>query len=871
MSGPEGDWIVVRGAREHNLRDVSCRLPRGRLVAVAGLSGSGKSSLAFDTLFAEGQRRYFESLPARVRATLDKLPRPDVDFVDGLSPAIAVGQFAGAPGPRPTLATAADIHDHLRLLFAHLGTPHCPRCGRVVRSVSPGALAERLLAEPEGTKLTVLSPMLRPSAAASAVKRSHGRTVARSQDSDGGRRPGGQGSAVLAEAGREGFVRVRIDGAVKAVEDVAPAEADAARSIDAVVDRLVVKDGVRSRLADSLELAMRRSGGDARLLVQRPGGAEELRNESERFSCPDCGVACDRLSPASFSFFSHSGACPACEGLGAAPDGSPCPACGGARLRPEPLACRLEIPGPGGPGIAEVLAMTVSQLSAWAAALDAALPPAARAAAGAVVAGLRERLDFLGEAGLGYLRCDRAAATLSAGELRRVRLASALGQRLGGALYVLDEPTAGLHPHDVSRIAGILARLRDRGNTVVAVEHDETVLRAADWALELGPGAGSEGGRLVYEGPAAGLAAADTPTGRRLSGAARPFRPGPRPPDPATEFLAVEGARAHNLRGVSARFPLGRITVVTGVSGSGKSSLVEDVLGANLARLRAAAASAAARGTRRRGAPAWTDCDAILGAERIDRVVEVGRATRTRSPRSVVLTFVGAWDAVRALYAATPLARARGYTASRFSFNAKGGRCEACRGEGSVRLEMSFLPDAVVPCEQCGGRRFNRETLEVHWAGRSVADLLALPVREAAPLFRPVPALRRVFDALEEAGLGYLALGQPVSTLSGGEAQRLLLAAGLARAGRERTLYLLDEPSAGQHPDDVDRLLRALARLRDAGATIVAVDHRPAVMRAADWIVDLGPGGGSEGGLVVAQGVPSDVRRCPASLTARYL
>jgi len=863
VAGSKGDWIEVRGAREHNLRDVSCRIPRGRLTVVTGLSGSGKSSLAFDTLFAEGQRRYLESLPARVRALLEKLPRPDVDFVGGLAPAIAVGQFAGAPGPRATLATAADLHDHLRLLFAHLGTPHCPRCGRVVRSVSPGALAERLLREPEGTRMTVMSPMLRRPP--EAVERSNGRTVAPSRGA--GRRTR-DGSAYLAEAVQSGFVRVRIDGAVRMIEEVSREEADAAREIDAVVDRLVAKDGIRTRLADSVQLAMERSGGEIRVLLQRPDGAEDLLEESDRFCCPDCGIVYDRLSPASFSFSSRAGACPECEGLGAAPDGSPCPACGGARLRPVPLACRLEIPGPGGPGIAGVLAMTVSEMRAWAAALDAALPPAARAAAGSVVAGLRERLDFLEEAGLGYLAADRAAATLSGGELRRVRLASALGQRLGGVLYVLDEPTAGLHPHDVERLAALLLRLRDRGNTVVAVEHDEAVVRAADWALDLGPGAGSEGGRVVFEGPVERmLASPDSPTGRRLSGAERPWTPRRRPPDPATEFLVVEGARAHNLQSVSASFPVGRISVVTGVSGSGKSSLVEDVLGANLSRLAAPGAA------RRRGAAAWTDCEAILGAERFDRVVEVGVAARTRSPRSILLTYVGAWDAIRALYAATPLARARGYTASRFSFNAKGGRCEACKGEGSVRLEMSFLPDATVPCEECGGRRFNRETLDVHWSGRSVADLLELTAAEGAELFQAIPPLRRTLAILDDVGLGYLKLGQPVSTLSGGEAQRLLLACGLARPPRElsRTLYLLDEPSAGQHAADIDRLLRQLARLRDAGATVVLVDHRPQVFRAADWIVDLGPGGGSAGGRVVAQGVPADVRRCRASLTARYL
>ena len=507
-------WIEVRGARVHNLAGVSCRIPRGRTTVVTGVSGSGKSSLAFDTLFAEGQRRYLESLPPGARRFLERLPRPDVDFVEGLAPAIAIGQASAAAGPRSTLATLAGLHDHLRLLFAHLGTPHCPGCGREIRAVSPGALTERLLREPEGTRLTVLSPMLRrpPRPYGAAAK-----TKAAAPPPDASRR----GGAYLAEAAQAGFVRVRVDGEVKAIEDVSRAEADRAREIDAVVDRLVVKEGVRTRLADSVELAMSRSGGELRLLVRRPDGEERLVNESERLSCPDCGIAFDRLVPASFSFNGHLGACPACEGLGRDAAGRVCAACGGARLRPEPLACRIAAPGEEpGRNIAETLALTVAGMRAWTERVAGSLGPASRRLAEPVLAGLRERLAFLDEAGLGYLTADRESGTLSGGELRRVRLASALGSRLGGVLYVLDEPTSGLHPHDTDRLVRMLGDLRALGNTLVVVEHDERVIRAADRVLELGPGAGREGGRLVFEGTVPELLRAKgSPTGRALAGA----------------------------------------------------------------------------------------------------------------------------------------------------------------------------------------------------------------------------------------------------------------------------------------------------------------------------------------------------------------
>ena len=833
-AGPAG-WVEIRGARTHNLRDVSLRFPRGAMTAVTGVSGSGKTSLAFDTVFAEGLRRYLESLPTHARRALERMERPDVDFVDGLAPAVSIGRSSSKPGPRSTLATIAGLHDYVRLLFAHLGQAHCPRCGRAVRAIAPGALAEELLREPEGTRISILSPMLRPS----ADRRSAG------------------GRECLADAEKAGFVRVRIDGAVKEIADVKPAEADAARTLDAVVDRVVVREGVRARLADSVELAMKRSGGEIRLLVQRPDEAEaSLRNESARLACPDCDVAFDKLTPAHFSFNSRAGACPGCEGLGTGADGRPCAACGGARLRPESLACRIAFPGEPGVNAADLLAMPLADLRAWTEGFGASLSGAAKTVAAPVLAGLRERLAFLDEAGLGYLQADRPGATLSGGELRRVRLASALGQRLGGALYVLDEPSAGLHPRDAGALVALLKRLQSLGNTLLVVEHNPVVAAAADWEIELGPGAGTEGGQVLYCGPARRREASPAAAAERRTAA---------PPQARGPLLRVRGASLHNLARCDADFPIGRLSVVTGVSGSGKSSLVGDVLGGNAERY-----FRAPRGER--GAFAWEGCAAVEGLGAFEKVVDVGAAAHGRNPRANLLTFTGAWDRVRALYAATPLAKARGYGPSRFSFNAKGGRCEACKGEGAVRMEMSFLPDVSVPCEACGGRRFNRETLDVHWRGRSVADLLEMTAADALPLFAEIPALARQFRTLLDTGLGYLSLGQPLSTLSSGEAQRLLLAAELARpATRGRTLYLLDEPTRGQHARDVEKLLAELFKLRDAGNTVVVVDHDPAVMRAADWIVDLGPGGGAAGGRVVVQGPPDAVAACPDSATAPFL
>lgn len=849
-------FIDVRGARVHNLRNVSLRIPHDRITALCGVSGSGKSSLAFDTLFAEGRRRYLESLPSRAAGALENLDRPDVDYIEGLAPAIAVAQGDSPPGPRAILATEADLFDPVRLLFAHLGTAHCPSCGRVVRAVSPGSLAERLLREPEGTRVMVLSPVFSRG----------GGAMGAGSTNENGEETARRAREAFDETARAGFVRVQIDGETLAIGDVSPERLESAREIHAVVDRIVVREGARARLVDSVELAMGRSGGEIRIVLWPPDGSTSRTvNESSRFHCPDCGISLPKLEPARFSFFSRSGACPKCEGIGTDASGRVCRACGGSRLRPEVAACRLPLPGEEAPGpnMPELLSMPASALVEWAKRAQSAFASdsaGAGSVAAALLPGLRLRLEFLEKAGVGYLAPWRPAATLSGGELRRVRLAAALGRRLGGVLYVLDEPSAGLHPSDALRLVPLLRELRDCGNTVIVVEHDESIIRAADNVVEFGPGAGRNGGKIVFEGTADRWAA------ERL-GAARqtvPRQVAPRQTSsrrrPGGGRIVVRGARAHNLAGVEVEFPKGAFTVVTGVSGAGKTSLVRDVLGASLAAGRA------------------VGCDAVKGAESIRRVVEAGRALRVRNPRSAVVSACGAYDALRSLFAATPLAKARGYGPSRFSFNTRGGRCEACKGEGRLRLGMSFLPDVVVPCEECGGRRFNRETLEVHWAGRSIADVFDLPVAEAAEVFAAVPRLARVFATLRDAGLGHLALGQETSTLSGGELQRLFLSAELARPGRgfggvppDATIYLLDEPGAGQHARDLANLLQVLLRLRDAGGTIVAVEHHPLAVAAADWVIDLGPGAGAAGGRVIAQGTPDDIRACPESKMAPFL
>ncbi|MGI5869213.1 MAG: excinuclease ABC subunit UvrA [Kiritimatiellia bacterium] len=945
------DAIVVTGARAHNLKNISVTIPRNRLTVVTGVSGSGKSSLAFDTLFAEGQRRYLESLPAYARQFLDQMDKPDVDSVTGLSPAISIEQHSSTPGPRSILATATELHDYLRLLFSTLGVPHCHRCGKRVEATSAETIVEKLLDSPDGARLTILAPLKRRASPAPIA-------------------------ACVDAAAKAGFVRLRVDGEILPLEDVA-ADA-AAATLEAVVDRLVVKPDARRRVTDSVELALAQGGGSAIVLRARPGEDEVEEHYSERNECTDCGISFDVLASASFSFNNYRGACPVCEGLGreacfdealVVPDDSlslaqgairpwrrgpkrlvgafnmmlrsvaawqgvdmdtpwrdlpesvrhivlhgsgdeelvitkkvrgnvrrskqvyegvlpnlrrrlresesesmvavlrtfmsrrRCSACGGRRLKPEILACRIPHPAAPGVNIADLLALSVADLRGWVRTLP--LTATQRAIAGNVVNGLKSRLDFLVNVGLGYLTGDRESATLSGGEMQRIRLASQVGAGLSGVLYVLDEPTIGLHPHDNAQLVAMLRRLQARGNTLVVVEHDEMMIREADHLVDIGPGAGVHGGRVMFEGSFDDLLKSrDSLTARFLNGVEKPCIPERREPD--GRWLAVKGASIHNLRDVDASFPLGCLTVVTGVSGSGKSSLVDDVLRANLQAY-------LAKPRRERAGFAFQDCAGIVGAEAVDKLIVIDKTPIGRSPRSNPLTYTGAFDTIRNLFAATPAAKARGYTASRFSFNVKGGRCEVCKGDGRIHLAMSFLPDVYVTCEQCAGRRYNKETLEVHYGGRSIADVLALTVAEAVEAFANVPRLARKLQTLEDVGLGYLQLGQPVSTLSGGEAQRLQLSAELQRPPEEHTVYLLDEPTTGLHFADVRRLLQILVRFRDAGHTVVVIEHNPDVMRAADWIIDMGPGGGAAGGTVVAFGPPETIAKHKSSLTAAYL
>jgi len=945
------DAIVVKGARVHNLKSVSVTIPRNRLTVVTGVSGSGKSSLAFDTLFAEGQRRYLESLPSYARQFLDQMDKLDVDSVTGLSPAISIEQHSSTPGPRSILATATELHDYLRLLFGTLGVPRCHRCGKIVQATSAESVVERLLDSPDGTKLTILAPLKRRASRVPVA-------------------------ACVDAAAKAGFVRLRVDGEILPIEDV-PADA-AATTLEAVVDRLVVKPEVRRRVTDSIELALAQGGGSAVVLRARPGEAEVAENYSERNECTDCGIAFDVLTSASFSFNSPRGACPVCEGLGreayfdealVVPDDSlslakgairpwrrgpkrlvgafnmmlrsvaawqgvdmdtpwrdlpetvrhvilhgsgdeelvitkkvrgnvrrgkqvyegvlpnlrrrlresesesmvavlrsfmsrrRCSACDGLRLRPEVLACRVPHPAEPGVNLADLLALSIADLRGWVQTLP--LSPAQRVVAGNVVNGLKDRLDFLVNVGLGYLTGERESATLSGGEMQRIRLASQIGAGLSGVMYVLDEPTIGLHPHDNAMLVAMLRRLQARGNTLVVVEHDETMIREADHVIDIGPGAGRHGGAVTFEGSFADLLKSrNSLTARFLTGVEKPCIPVRREPD--GRWLAVRGAAVHNLRKVDAKFPLGCLAVVTGVSGSGKSSLVDDVLRENLQAY-------LAKPRRERAGFAFQGCAGIDGVEAVDKLIVIDKTPIGRSSRSNPLTYTGAFDTIRNLYAATPAAKARGYTASRFSFNVKGGRCEVCKGDGQIHLAMSFLPDVYVTCEQCGGRRYNKETLEVHYGGRTIADVLALTVSEAVEAFANVPRLARKLQTLEDVGLGYLQLGQPASTLSGGEAQRLQLSAELQRPPDEHTVYILDEPTTGLHFADVRRLLQILARLRDAGHTVIVIEHNPDVMRAADWIVDMGPGGGDAGGAVVASGPPEQVAKSKTSMTAAYL
>ena len=947
--------ITIRNAKVHNLKGVDVVIPRDSLTVVTGLSGSGKSSLAFDTLYAEGQRRYVESLSAYARQFLDRMQKPDVERIEGLSPAISIEQRTTSGNPRSIVATVTEIHDYLRILYGSAATPHCPKCGRPVTKQSAEQIVDTLAAGEPG-RIILYAPVVK------GKKGRHEETI-----------------AALA---RGGFARVRVDGAVCPIEEVPALDKKKAHTIDVVVDRLALPCE-RTRLTDSVELALK-TGKGVMEVEWLSGGTRRVFSELN--ACVDCGLSFDELKPRSFSFNSPYGACPTCSGLGhlyyfdeelVVPDRTlplrecihpwrraghnaimyynalleqiarqykvklstpyeklpakfrhdlmhgfkddlilpwrsvdrpfegvlatlqkrleeaedeetrakweayqsyrTCPTCHGARLNEFSRAATVA-----DKTIVEVMAMPVGEALAFFQGVGKGTKgtegtkgtgSGVMAGLGEIVAEICRRLQFLLDVGLDYLTLDRAASSLSGGEMQRIRLATQIGSGLTGVLYVLDEPTIGLHPRDNERLISALKGLRDRGNTVVVVEHDEEMMRAADWIVDLGPGAGREGGRIMYQGPFKGLLkakslTADYLTGRkkvegRLSPVAR-HASCDTPPTHNSQlttryFLTISGCREHNLKNITAHFPVGAFTVVTGVSGSGKSTLVDETLKRALMR----------RFYRSRETPG--KFAKLTGAENFDKVVEIDQSPIGRTPRSNPATYVGFFSEIRELFAKTEAARARGYTAGRFSFNVKGGRCEVCGGDGVRKLEMSFLPDVYVTCEQCGGRRFNAETLEVSYAGRNIADVLAMTVAEAKDFFAKIPSLARKLATLDDVGLGYIQLGQSATTLSGGEAQRIKLATELSRRSTGRTLYLLDEPTTGLHFDDVAKLMKLLLRLRDQGNTVIVIEHNTDVMKCADWIVDLGPGGGDAGGRVVCEGPIDQVRTCKESFTAKYL
>ena len=934
------DKIIVKGARANNLKNIDVTIPRDKLVVMTGLSGSGKSSLAFDTIYAEGQRRYVESLSSYARMFLGQMDKPDVDYIEGLSPAISIDQKTTSKNPRSTVGTVTEIYDYLRLLWARVGTPHCPKCGKEIRQQTIDQIIDQVLSLPEGTRIQVMAPVIR------------------------GKK--GEHAKIFEDAKRSGYVRARVDGNLYELDEEIKLEKNKKHSIEIIVDRLIIRPDIRQRLTDSVETAAKLSGG---LVIVNLLREEKDLSFSQNYACEDCGISIEELTPRMFSFNNPFGACPTCTGLGnqlkADPalivqdgeksilDGAiqasgwnnirgdgisrmyfdalskkykfsltepwnslsdeakniilygtkgetlelhydqprgkgvlkqafegicnnierryketqsdasrkeleelmsecPCPTCRGRRLRKESLAVTV-----GEKNIYEFTTLSVEDALIWMDGLT--LTEQQMLIADRILKEIRSRLGFLKSVGLGYLTLARSAGTLSGGESQRIRLATQIGSSLMGVLYILDEPSIGLHQRDNDKLLATLKNLRDLGNSLIVVEHDEDTMRAADYLIDIGPGAGVHGGQVVAAGtPAEVMANPDSLTGQYLSGKKKIEVPAVRRPGNG-KLLKVVGAAENNLRHIDVEFPLGTFTVVTGVSGSGKSSLVNEVLfkrlGAELMRMKVRPGK----------------CDRIEGIEQLDKVVNIDQSPIGRTPRSNPATYTGLFNDIRDLFASTQEAKSRGYGQGRFSFNVRGGRCEACSGDGLLKIEMHFLPDIFVPCEVCKGRRYNRETLEVRYKGKNIADVLDMTVDEALDFFSALPKLKKRLQTLQDVGLGYVKLGQPSTELSGGEAQRVKLATELSKQATGKTIYILDEPTTGLHSDDVRKLLEVLQRLVDAGNTVVVIEHNLDVIKCADHLIDLGPEGGDGGGTIVVTGTPEEVAACPVSFTGQYL
>ena len=833
----EQKYIVIRGAREHNLKGINLEIPRDKFVIITGPSGSGKSSLALDTIYAEGQRRYVESLSAYARQFLDQMDKPEVDFIDGLSPAISIEQKNTAKNPRSTVGTITEIYDYLRLLYARIGRPHCYQCGREIASQTVQQIVDQVMGLPLETKVQVLAPIIR------------------------GKK--GEFHKQLRELQRQGFLRVRVNGVIRELTDEIELDKNKKHQIEIVVDRLVIQEPIKARLTDSVEIALKLAEG---LVLIQPGNASELLF-SERFACIECGISLPEITPQLFSFNSPYGACRACGGLGMRPSGDgssdhngeenyidsqPCPTCQGQRLRPEALAIKIA-----DKSVSQLTALNINQAQEFFKQLS--LSSHQYFIASNILKEINARLDFLAEVGLDYITLDRSAATLSGGESQRIRLATQIGSRLVGVLYILDEPTIGLHPRDNQRLLRLLKGLRDLGNTVIVIEHDRDTIMTGDYIIDLGPGAGVHGGYLVARGtPGDILLNKDSLTGKYLSGKVSITLPTKRRL-PAQGWLTIHQARQHNLKDIEVKIPLGLFTCITGVSGSGKSTLLVEILYRGLKQL--------LRGHRAMAG----NCQQISGFERVDKVINIDQSPIGRTPRSNPATYTGIFTRIRDLFAQLPESRNRGYQPGRFSFNIKGGRCEACQGDGIIKVEMYFLPDIYVPCEACRSKRFNRETLEIKYKGRSIADILDMTVDQACIFFQHIPRIVGKLETLRSVGLGYIKLGQSATTLSGGEAQRVKLAKELSRKSTGQTVYILDEPTTGLHFADIDKLLEVLNRLVDAGNTVIVIEHNLDVIKTADYIVDLGPEGGEAGGEVIAYGTPEEVAHVCRSYTGRFL